>query len=165
MAEKSTPCRVTRGSVARMDAESSIKRRHDPVSMETMVDEGSKSTKRKDVIDSSIYEASLPSIEKRRKVIDGSSVSKGKNVVEDVPSKAGREFAIIAGLKCVGDEDAFKVNRKGKIKILETYFGGSKKMPSKADLIECFTDKNWGLNDVDAVKIRPLFHSYLYLVQ
>ncbi|XP_059294929.1 uncharacterized protein LOC132047999 [Lycium ferocissimum] len=71
-----------------MDAESSIKRRHDPVSMETMGDEGSKSTKRKDVIDSSISEASLPSIEKRRKVIDGSSVSKGKNVVEDVPSKA-----------------------------------------------------------------------------
>ena len=116
MADKSTPCRVTRGipnylhhyddgpsfnlcitqndeetagSIARIDAESSIKRRHDPVSMETMVDEGSKSTKRKDVIDSSISEASLPSIEKRRKVIDGSSVSKGKNVVEDVPSKAG----------------------------------------------------------------------------
>ncbi|XP_060210635.1 uncharacterized protein LOC132637585 [Lycium barbarum] len=210
-----------------MDAESSIKRRHDPVSMETMGVEGSKSTKRKDVIDSSISEASLPSIEKRRKVIDGSSVSKGKNVVEGVPSKAGeskfflkdppthsvhmscytnvevfkdlkdkltdkqykifgetcfgvftrmqhcdvqaqmlrccmvrepigstpdaflidingnelrfsiREFAIITGLKCVGDEDAFKINRK---------------------------DKNWGLNDADAVKIAVLYFIHTYIL-
>ncbi|XP_060200847.1 uncharacterized protein LOC132629132 [Lycium barbarum] len=281
MADKSTPCRVTRGIpnylhhyddgpsfnlcitqndeeiagyVARMDAESSIKRRHDPVSMETMGVEGSKSTKRKDVVDSSISEASLPSIEKRRKIIDGSSISKGKNVVEDVPSKAGeskfflkdlpphsvhmscytnievfkdlkdkltdkqykifgetcfgvftrmqhsdvqaqmlrccmvreligstpdaflidingnelrfsiREFAIITGLKCVGDEDAFKVNRKGKNRILETYFGGSKKMSSKADLIECFTDKNWGLNNADAVKIAVLYFIHTYIL-
>ncbi|XP_060174516.1 uncharacterized protein LOC132605362 [Lycium barbarum] len=237
-----------------MDAESSIKRRHDPVSMETMGDEGSKSTKRKDVVDSSISEASLLSIEKRRKVIDVSSVSKGKNVVEDVPSKAGesrfflkdppthsvhmscntnvevfkdlkdkltdkqhkifgetcfgvftqmqhcyvqaqilrccmvreliestpdaflidingnelrfsiREFAIITGLKCVGDEDAFKVNCKGRNRILETYFGGSKKIPSKADLIECFTDKNWGLNDADAVKIVVLYFIHTYIL-
>ncbi|XP_060180719.1 uncharacterized protein LOC132610441 [Lycium barbarum] len=75
-----------------------------------------------------------------------------------------REFAIITGLKCVGDENAFKVNRKGKNRILEIYFGGSKKMPSKADLIEYFTDKNWGLNDVDAVKIAVLYFIHTYIL-
>ncbi|XP_060195609.1 uncharacterized protein LOC132624887 [Lycium barbarum] len=114
MADGSTPCRVTRGIpnfvqnfddapsfdlcitqdegdftglVARMVAESSIKMRHDPISMETMDEEGSKSIKRKEVVHPSNSKSPAPSTEKRRKVIDGSSVNKGKNVVEDGPSK------------------------------------------------------------------------------
>ncbi|XP_059309756.1 uncharacterized protein LOC132060869 [Lycium ferocissimum] len=43
-----------------------------------------------------------------------------------------REFALITGLKCIGDEDDFTVNRKRKNRILEQYFGGSKKLPKKA---------------------------------
>ncbi|XP_059291932.1 uncharacterized protein LOC132045364 [Lycium ferocissimum] len=281
MADGSTPCRVFRGipnfvqnfvnapsfdlciiqdeedfagSVARMVAESSIKMRHDPVSMETMDEEGSKSIKRKEVVHPSNSKSPAPSTEKRRKVIDGSSVSKGKNVVEDGPSKelesnffvkdapthpvhmscytntevfkqlkdkltdkqykmfgetcfgvffrmqhcdvqaqilrccmvkelmestpdaflidindkelrfSIREFALITGLKCIGDENAFPFNRKGKNRLLEKYFGGSKNVPYKAALMECFKDKNWGLNDADAVKIAILYFIHTYIL-
>ncbi|OIT05375.1 hypothetical protein A4A49_65209, partial [Nicotiana attenuata] len=75
-----------------------------------------------------------------------------------------REFALVTGLKCVGDPQDFQFNTKVSNRIAETYFGGAKNVKKK-DLLSCFDDKNWGHdNDGDAIKIALLYfiHTFIF---
>ncbi|XP_060210337.1 uncharacterized protein LOC132637235 [Lycium barbarum] len=73
-------------------------------------------------------------------------------------------FALMTGLKCFGEE--IVVNSK-KNRLLDTYFGGSNKSVKKGELLECFEDQNWGVDDDaggDAVKIALLYFIHIYIL-
>ncbi|XP_070010282.1 uncharacterized protein [Nicotiana sylvestris] len=54
-----------------------------------------------------------------------------------------REFALVTGLKCVGNDVDFEFSEKVPNRIIETYFGGAN-LVKKKHLMKCFADKNWG---------------------
>ncbi|XP_075112122.1 uncharacterized protein LOC142182096 [Nicotiana tabacum] len=64
-----------------------------------------------------------------------------------------REFALVTGLKCVGNDADFEFSEKVPNRLIEAYFGGAN-LVKKKHLMKCFADKNWGPdNDGDALKI------------
>ncbi|XP_060210664.1 uncharacterized protein LOC132637619 [Lycium barbarum] len=74
------------------------------------------------------------------------------------------EFALIAGLKCYGDEVIFD---EGSNRLLDQYFGGSGNSILKMTLNKCFEDKDWGVGDnadEDAVKIVILYFIHNYIL-
>ncbi|OIT28848.1 hypothetical protein A4A49_59106, partial [Nicotiana attenuata] len=75
-----------------------------------------------------------------------------------------REFALVTGLKCVGNPDDFQFNEKVPNRIVGTYFGGAN-LVKKKYLLKCFAKKNWGHdNDGDAFKIVVLYliHTFIF---
>ncbi|XP_070018236.1 uncharacterized protein [Nicotiana sylvestris] len=75
-----------------------------------------------------------------------------------------REFAIVTGLKCVGNDEDFEFSEKFPNRLIETYFGGAN-LVKKEQLMKCFADKNWGPdNDGDALKISLLYfiHTFIF---
>ncbi|XP_070005226.1 uncharacterized protein [Nicotiana sylvestris] len=75
-----------------------------------------------------------------------------------------REFALVTGLKCVGNDADFKFSEKVPNWLIETYFGGAN-LVKKKHLMKCFADKNWGPdNDGDALKIALLYfiHTFIF---
>ncbi|XP_070009978.1 uncharacterized protein [Nicotiana sylvestris] len=71
-----------------------------------------------------------------------------------------REFAIISGLRCVGevnDEGTYS----GSNRLKEAYFPDRDRV-SKDDLIDCFMEKRWQ-SDNDALKISLLYFIYTFL--
>ncbi|XP_059277651.1 uncharacterized protein LOC132031753 [Lycium ferocissimum] len=74
------------------------------------------------------------------------------------------DFALMTGLKCFGEE--IVVNSK-KNRLLDTYFGGSNKSVKRGELLECFEDQNWGVDDDadgHAVKIALLYFIHTYIL-
>ncbi|XP_060200210.1 uncharacterized protein LOC132628447 [Lycium barbarum] len=74
------------------------------------------------------------------------------------------DFALMTGLKCFGEEIVLKSKKN---RLLDTYFGGSIKGVKKAELVECFKDQNWGVDDDadgDAVKIALLYFIHTYIL-
>ncbi|XP_070007698.1 uncharacterized protein [Nicotiana sylvestris] len=68
-----------------------------------------------------------------------------------------REFALVTGLKCVGNDADFEFSEKVPNRLIETYFAGAN-LVKKKHLMKCFADKNWGPdNDGDALKIALLY--------
>ncbi|XP_070020485.1 uncharacterized protein [Nicotiana sylvestris] len=64
-----------------------------------------------------------------------------------------REFALVTGLKCVGNDADFEFSERVPNWLIETYFGGAN-LVKKKHLMKCFADKNWCLdNDGVALKI------------
>ncbi|XP_070002287.1 uncharacterized protein [Nicotiana sylvestris] len=75
-----------------------------------------------------------------------------------------REFALVTGLKCVGNDADVVINEKVPNWLIETYFGGANLFKNK-DLMKCFANKNWGHdNDRDALKIVVLYliHTFIF---
>ncbi|XP_075076558.1 uncharacterized protein LOC142163197 [Nicotiana tabacum] len=75
-----------------------------------------------------------------------------------------REFALVTGLKCVGNDADFNFSEKVPNWLIETYFGGAN-LVKKKHLMKCFADKNWGPdNDGDSLKITLLYfiHTFIF---
>ncbi|XP_075109157.1 uncharacterized protein LOC142180951 [Nicotiana tabacum] len=75
-----------------------------------------------------------------------------------------REFALVTGLKCVGNDANFEFSERVPNRLIETYFGGAN-LVKKKHLMKCFADKNWCLdNDGDALKICLLYfiHTFIF---
>ncbi|XP_075104123.1 uncharacterized protein LOC142178461 [Nicotiana tabacum] len=121
-------------------------------------------------VEKSLKETRLPIAEKGKKHISEASSVKGKEVEKSKNSDTLEvkgitlEFALVTGLKCVGNDADFEFNEKVPNRLIETYFGGAN-LFKKKDLMECFDDKNWGHdNDVDALKITVLYfiHTFIF---
>ncbi|OIT40068.1 hypothetical protein A4A49_65898, partial [Nicotiana attenuata] len=75
-----------------------------------------------------------------------------------------KEFALVTGLKCVGNDADFEFSEKVPNRLIETYFGGAN-LVKKKHLMKCFAEKSWGPdNDVDALKISLLYfiHTFIF---
>ncbi|OIT19007.1 hypothetical protein A4A49_59405, partial [Nicotiana attenuata] len=75
-----------------------------------------------------------------------------------------KEFALVTGLKCVGNDADFEFSEKVPNRLIETYFGGAN-LVKKKYLMKYFAEKNWGPdNDVDALKISLLYfiHTFIF---
>nr|XP_009757272.1 PREDICTED: uncharacterized protein LOC104210152 [Nicotiana sylvestris] len=64
-----------------------------------------------------------------------------------------KEFALVSGLKYIGNDADFEFSEKVSNWLIENYFRGAN-LVKKKHLMKCFAEKNWGHdNDGDALKI------------
>lgn len=68
-----------------------------------------------------------------------------------------REFALISGLKCCDESSEFVFNTDETNRLTHQYFGDTKSLITKQQLVPSFNNKVWGDNDDDAVKFSTLY--------
>lgn len=82
-------------------------------------------------------------------------------VVNGVKLRFGlQEFALISGLKCIGDEKK-PYNAEYKNNLIDIYFSGELLM-NKASISVCFKENKW-MTDEDAVEISILYFLNTFL--